>query len=109
MRGGGIAAAALVFTTLLAGTTAEATAAGRLDLHFGQSGKQVIPLPGEAKNTKFEMVRTRGGKIVAIAGQTMVQLLPNGRLDRRFGDRGRLTLRPPEGMHFRLGGIAVDS
>jgi uncharacterized delta-60 repeat protein len=108
MRGGGIAAAAVACTALLAYPTADAAAA-RLDLDFGRGGKLTIPLPREAKGASFEMERTRGGKIVAIAGHTIVQVLPNGRLNREFGSRGRLTVRPPEGMHFRLGGIALDS
>jgi uncharacterized delta-60 repeat protein len=65
---------------------------GRPDRSFGRGGKVTLRLPGGGEPSGGALVVTPAGRILvgAISGKrvALARLLPDGRLDRRFGARG---------------------
>jgi uncharacterized delta-60 repeat protein len=100
-----------------------ATRAGRLDRGFNGDGKLVTVLPvGNGGNgsptyrAPFEfaaghiaMAAAGGGKLVVASNRAIVEYLPNGRPNPRFGGNGAVPVGVIEGLRFRLADITVDS
>jgi uncharacterized delta-60 repeat protein len=85
---------------------------GDLDRSFGRQGRAMTataPQMGELPEFGGGMTWAARGRIVVAGGRTVVEYLPNGRLNRDFGKHGRLTMRSPSGVRFRPEAIATDS
>ncbi|HYG96373.1 MAG TPA: delta-60 repeat domain-containing protein, partial [Solirubrobacterales bacterium] len=86
--------------------------AGQLDRSFAGTGKVTAflepPDPDRAA-PEAHLAWAGRGKIVVAAGRTLAEYLPNGRLNRSFGDGGRLRVEPEPGSDVDLAGVAVDS
>jgi uncharacterized delta-60 repeat protein len=105
------------------GGNARTGLAGRLDRSFGRGGKAMVPFPAESAGdvgVKYTlpfqftaghlmMAAAPGGKIVVAGSTRIARLLPSGKLDRRFGAGGMVSIERPAGMTFVLAGVAVDS
>lgn len=90
---------------LLIGTVAPTSQAkaGRLDRSFGQNGRvigQQLPPVG--------MAELADGRTVVATETTLYAYLPNGNLDRHFGEKGALTPYAPADRVVIVKGIAVD-
>jgi uncharacterized delta-60 repeat protein len=83
---------------------------GQLDKSFGKGGKvtTVIKRHGEVQASPF-LAWAGGEKVIAAAGATLVEYLPDGRLDRGFGRHGRIRVDMPAGTSLQAVGMAVDS
>lgn len=99
----------LVLVSLLGPTFAQAKP-GALDRSFGGTGKVTSPVAGGWRGGfgSTYLAWGRKGKIVVANGKTLLEFLPSGRQNRRFGDDGRVAIEPPEGT-TELSGLAVDS
>ena len=85
---------------------------GNLDRSFGKQGKAMAataPQMGRFDEIGVGMAWAGRGRIVIAGSHTVLEYLPNGRLNRNFGDRGRLTIHSPPGIHFSLQAVATDS
>lgn len=100
---------ALLLMALPAGTQAKA---GQLDRTFGKGGK-VLTLFGPGSATAGEpstwLAWASGGKVIVASGETVLEFQPDGRLDRRFGSRGRVKVPAPDGRTVKTIGMTVDS
>jgi uncharacterized delta-60 repeat protein len=101
-----------ILACLALGAQSSAAKPGTLDRSFGGGGRTVVavasPVP-EFPELRAGMAWAGHGRIVIAGGHTIVKYLPNGRPDRAFGERSRLTIHSPSGLRFRLQAIAVDS
>lgn len=81
---------------------------GRLDPAFGKRGKVVKAVdlePDTWKNAVTAMARIPRGKVVVLAGKTLLAFRANGRLASSFGG-GRVTVSSPGPGSIHLSGIA---
>jgi len=97
--------------------------AGALDRGFNGDGKvvTVFPpdrnapfypeyrLPYEFPAGRIAMAAGPGGKLVIANNKAIVEYLSNGRRSPRFGGGGAAPITLPEGAHFQLADVAVDS
>lgn len=102
----------IVLLTLAAPSTAQARA-GQLDKHFGKAGK-VLTLLGEnqpeaADRSLMQMAWAPGGKIVTTSGDRLLEYLPDGHLNRGFGENGKVRVEAPAGTTLKPVGMTVDS
>ncbi len=69
---------------------------GPLDPSFGTAGEVRVPrtAPGTAPEVLRLTVQT-DGKLLALGGQTLLRLLPDGQVDPAFGQAGRVTAGLP--------------
>ncbi|MET0306860.1 MAG: hypothetical protein ABW196_11640 [Solirubrobacterales bacterium] len=102
---------------LLAALTLAATALpaiadpGDLDSSFGKRGRvaTATSLGGPSwLDADVRIARGPAGTIVAAVGNSVLRYLPDGRLDRSFGEGGKLTVTEVEGLPFSLSDVAVD-
>jgi uncharacterized delta-60 repeat protein len=99
---------AIVIACVAAPPTAGAKP-GDLDFRFGDQGRTMAATaPRVDEELGAGMALASRGRIVVAGGRTVLEYLPNGRLNRNFGDRGRLTLHSPQGVVFRLQAVATD-
>jgi len=104
-------------------TPAAAERPGALDRSFNGDGKLVTAFPPERSTSglvdyalpfefspgRIAMTGAGGAKIVAANSRAIVQYLPNGRPNPRFGGNGAVPIGAIEGSRFQLADIAVDS
>lgn len=97
--------------------------AGALDRSFGHRGKVVTVLPSPERVRSYPEYRLpfefAPGRVAMAAGpkhklvvansQAIVEYRANGRRERRFGGNGAVPIEQPEGLHFQLADVAVDS
>lgn len=105
-----LAAIAAAPATAKRGAVAKPNAAGRLDPSFGRGGRVRLaaPVPPVSPVT-VRAAATAEGKTLVVANQTLVQLLPSGKVDSGFGVQGRIELSTAAGAAFLASGVAVDS
>lgn len=98
-----------VLLSLLAPTFVQAEP-GALDRGFGGGGKVTSVVAGDWRGGFGSTYLAWGGrgKIVVANRQTLLEYLPNGSRNRRFGGDGRVRIEPPEGT-TSLTGLAADS
>jgi uncharacterized delta-60 repeat protein len=118
-----LACVAMSWAAASGSAAAKGPAAGRLDPSFGKGGKVTVGFP--AGNTgsagpqyelpfsfapgHLEMAKAPGGKTVVAGATKIVRFLANGKLDKRFGSGGVMTVPRPAGAVFVLASAAVDS
>jgi len=81
---------------------------GQLDKSFGKNGR-VITKIGSAPTGRSHFAWAGGGRIVALLGPRLIEYLPDGRRNKRFGDTGRVKIEPPANSAFNSTDLAVDS
>jgi uncharacterized delta-60 repeat protein len=82
---------------------------GRLDRSFGVEGRVTTRVGAPSPSAGSYFAWAGGGRIVAAAGSQLLEYLPDGRLDKRFGEGGRVKIGAAENSSFDLSGLAVDS
>jgi uncharacterized delta-60 repeat protein len=117
-------AAVVVASFLVASPTALAAGrAGQLDRGFSGDGKLVTAFPPERSASglvdyalpfefspgRIAMAGAGGAKIVAANSRAIVEYLPSGRPNPRFGGNGAVPIGAIEGSRFQLADVAVDS
>lgn len=87
--------------------------AGHLDHEFGAKGLVLTKLGGIAPDAPSPpdvlLARGPGGGLIAASKHVVVEYLPNGRLNERFGHAGRVLMPAPPGQSLELMGLAIDS
>ncbi|HWA55129.1 MAG TPA: hypothetical protein VG816_13250 [Solirubrobacterales bacterium] len=90
----------------------ELTPAGRPNRHFGRQGLARIRWGKDEKAVALAASFDRRGRVVlfGLFGRTtpLARLLPNGQLDRSFGDLGRLNFKPLVYLDFDAVSVARD-
>jgi uncharacterized delta-60 repeat protein len=85
---------------------------GALDISFGTRGKSIQSVPlnrrVEEHLSSPSLARLRDGRSVALAGNTLFVLRPDGRPDRRFGG-GRIEVTSPADASLQLVDVAGDA
>jgi uncharacterized delta-60 repeat protein len=101
---------AIVAAFVVAPSTADAKP-GDLDRTFGDQGEATAATGAQAtgKELGAGMAWAGSGRVVIARNHTVLEYLPSGHPNPDFGDRGRLTIHSPPGIHFRLQAIATDS
>lgn len=110
---------AAVTAALLLPATSPA-AAGSLDRSFHGNGRLVIKVPRVKNNDNLiEVTRLQPpsllsapgpkGELVVAYDRYVLRYRADGYPRKRFGGDGRVAVPTPEGMSFRLAGVAVDS
>ena len=95
---------ALAFT---AGSGTASASSGRLDASFGHNGKLILP---ESEPWVLDSALLPDGRVIVAGYDRLLALLPSGKIDRRFGEAGRVKLAPPEGAHStEFEQVMVDS
>jgi len=79
-----------------------------LDPTFGRGGKVAVGSVQAQQATGARVVEDSRGRLVLGVGSSVRRYLANGKLDRDFGSDGQITVAPPGGAPFSLGGLAVD-
>jgi uncharacterized delta-60 repeat protein len=108
------AIAATLLAALSLPTSAQAHSAqdgaGALDPSFGQAGRvaTAADLGGNWRVAPIELATAPDRSTVLASPRQLFRYLPDGSLDRSFGEGGQLTLDGVEGLPFRLSGVAVD-
>lgn len=89
------AVAVLTAIILVAPTFAGARRAGDLDPSFGQHGLRIVP---RTNGYASSVAVGRKGRILVAGGDSVARLLPNGRLDHSFANRGIARLDTTPGI-----------
>lgn len=100
----------VLFVAVVSSAPARGRSAG-LDWSFGHRGRVLTATADQPEAGELEAgsAWAGGGKIVVAGGRTVVEYLPDGRLNRRFGHRGRIEVHSPQGIRFRLKAMTVDT
>jgi uncharacterized delta-60 repeat protein len=99
-----------ITAALIGGAEPAHAAPGALDRSFGYGGKVVsaASLGASWNQASVEAAIAPNGDILVAAGERLARYLPEGRLDRSFGNSGLVNIEMPEGLVFWLGDLAVD-
>jgi uncharacterized delta-60 repeat protein len=103
--------AVLLLSALPALARATPGPAGSLDPSFANGGRAITAIPKfDAERVwHFALAAAPGGKIVVVGRGLVIQYRADGRLDRGFGQRGRVSIESNRGPDFEFGRVAVDS
>jgi uncharacterized delta-60 repeat protein len=101
----------LALAVLAIATSSAVAKPGVLDPTFGEAGRAAtaLDLGSSWKDATIEMATGPDSSIAVSSKRQIVRYLPDGQLDRGFGDGGILTLEQVEGLSFEIGDVAVDS
>lgn len=110
---GGAAACLASLLVLIVAPAQGAARPGSLDRGFGDGGRAAIPTgrtvdrddAGRVSQPHLDIAPD--GSVAVARGNLVLRFLPNGHLDNRFGDQGRLWIPSVEGLPFKLADVAV--
>lgn len=119
----GMLACCAALLAVLATPAFAAGKAGGLDRGFNGDGKVVTVFPSDRSAPSYPeyrlpyefapgriaMAAAPGGKLVVANNKAIVEYLSDGRRSPRFGGSGAVPITLPEGAHFQLADVAVDS
>jgi len=88
--------------------TASIAKPGELDRTFGKRGRVEAKID-RLTPARVHLATAADGSIVATRGDVVLRYGPNGDLDPRFGEAGKLTVTAVEGLPFMLTDVAFDA
>jgi uncharacterized delta-60 repeat protein len=106
-----LAAWAIAIAAVVAAPAAAQAQPGRLDPSFGAAGRAATAtgLSSSWKEATIHLATAPDGSVVIATAGQLIRYLPNGRLDRGFGTKGRVSPAEIEGLPFQLADVAIDA
>jgi uncharacterized delta-60 repeat protein len=116
LSGAGVLLLGALTLLLLAAPANAADHPGALDASFGKGGHALVPVRLTNQpighswlNTAVATATMTGGRVVVAGERTVAVLRPNGKIDRRFGNNGRVNLPLVGEGQTVVKDVAVDS